>query len=40
VILGLFSSLNWDLPAGPAIVVSASFLFFVLRVFLSAKARR
>jgi len=34
VIIGLFSSLSWDLPAGPAIVVSAAFLFFVSRVFV------
>lgn len=34
VILGLFSSLNWDLPAGPSIVVSAAGLFFVSRVFV------
>lgn len=33
VVLGLFSSLSWDFPAGPAIVVSASMLFFVSRVF-------
>jgi zinc transport system permease protein len=35
VIFGLYSSLQWDLPTGPAIVVSASFLFFILRIFLS-----
>ena len=34
VFLGLFSSLSWDFPTGPAIVVSASFLFFVSRVFV------
>jgi zinc transport system permease protein len=34
VILGLFSSLNWDFPAGPSIVVSAACLFFVSRVFV------
>ena len=33
VILGLFSSLSWDFPTGPAIVVSASLLFFVSRIF-------
>ena len=33
VVLGLYSSLSWDFPAGPAIVVSASLLFFVSRVF-------
>ena len=27
VFLGLYSSLSWDFPTGPAIVVSASFLF-------------
>ncbi len=32
VVLGLFSSLSWDFPTGPAIVVSASFLFFVSRI--------
>lgn len=37
VILGLYSSLNWDLPAGPAIVVSASSSFFILRVVISCK---
>ena len=26
---GLFASLEWDLPAGPAIVVSAALLFFI-----------
>lgn len=34
VVLGLYSSLNWDFPTGPAIVVSASFLFFVSRIFV------
>lgn len=34
VVLGLMSSLNWDFPAGPAIVVSASFLFFMSRIFV------
>jgi zinc transport system permease protein len=34
VVLGLVSSLSWDFPAGPAIVVSASFLFFLSRVFV------
>lgn len=33
VVLGLYSSLNWDFPTGPAIVVSASLLFFVSRIF-------
>jgi zinc transport system permease protein len=33
VVLGLYSSLNWDFPTGPAIVVSASLVFFVSRVF-------
>ncbi len=37
VFLGLFSSLHWDFPTGPAIVVSASFLFFVSRVLLSSR---
>ena len=31
VVLGLYASLNWDFPTGPAIVVSASCLFFVSR---------
>jgi len=34
VVLGLLASLGWDFPTGPAIVVSASFLFFVSRVFV------
>ncbi len=34
VVLGLFSSMNWDFPTGPAIVVSASVLFFVSRVLV------
>ncbi len=34
VVMGLSGSLQWDLPAGPAIVVSASGLFFVSRMFL------
>ncbi|MCG6939385.1 MAG: metal ABC transporter permease [Gammaproteobacteria bacterium] len=34
IVLGLYSSLGWDLPAGPAIVVSASCLFFVSRIFV------
>jgi zinc transport system permease protein len=34
VVVGLFSSLTWDLPAGPAIVVSAAGLFFVSRVIV------
>ncbi len=33
VVLGLYSSLNWDFPTGPAIVVSSSLLFFLSRVF-------
>ncbi len=37
VIMGLGGSLQWDLPAGPAIVVSASCLFFVSRIFLLKK---
>ena len=40
VVLGLYSSLSWDFPAGPAIVVSASCLFFVLRVVLSYKTEK
>jgi len=34
VVLGLYSSLQWDFPAGPAIVVGAALLFFVSRVFV------
>ena len=34
VVSGIFVSLGWDFPTGPAIVVSASFLFFVSRVFV------
>ena len=33
VVLGLYSSLNWDFPTGPAIVVSSSRLFFLSRIF-------
>jgi zinc transport system permease protein len=40
VVLGLYSSLSWDVPTGPAIVVSASCLFFVLRVVLSDNAAK
>lgn len=35
VLLGLYSSLNWDLPAGPAIVISAATLFFISRLFFN-----
>ena len=34
VVLGLYSSLQWDFPAGPAIVVGAALLFFVSRIFV------
>ena len=34
VVLGLYASLQWDFPAGPAIVVGAALLFFVSRVFV------
>jgi zinc transport system permease protein len=37
VIAGLSSSLRWDLPVGPAIVVAAACFFFVLRVLLDHK---
>jgi len=37
VVLGLLASLGWDFPTGPAIVVSASCLFFVSRVALSCR---
>lgn len=36
VVVGLFSSLSWDVPTGPAIVVSAALLFFVSRIFSRA----
>jgi zinc transport system permease protein len=32
VLLGLASSLQWDLPAGPSIVLAASLIFAVLVV--------
>ena len=35
VLLGLYSSLSWDLPAGPAIVIAASTLFFISRLFFN-----
>ncbi len=34
---GLFASLEWDLPAGPAIVVSAAVLFFLAPWWLKLK---
>lgn len=34
VVMGLFLSFYWNLPAGPAIVASASCLFFAFRVVL------
>lgn len=34
VVLGLYASLSFDFPTGPAIVVCASGLFFVSRVFV------
>jgi zinc transport system permease protein len=34
VVIGLYSSLGWDWPTGPAIVVAAASLFFVSRVFV------
>jgi len=37
VVIGLSASLNWDFPTGPAIVVSASVLFFVSRLLLSCR---
>lgn len=38
VVLGLYASLGFDIPTGPAIVVSASGLFFVARVVLTGKS--
>ena len=38
VVLGLYISLSWDLPTGPAIVVCASSLFFVSRTILSSRS--
>ncbi|MDH5392998.1 MAG: metal ABC transporter permease [Gammaproteobacteria bacterium] len=32
VIMGLFSSLQWDTPTGPSMVVAAALLFFVSRI--------
>ena len=32
VMLGMFSSLQWDTPTGPSIVVAAALLFFVSRL--------
>ncbi|MDH5425251.1 MAG: metal ABC transporter permease [Gammaproteobacteria bacterium] len=32
VVLGMYSSLQWDTPTGPSIVVAAALLFFVSRV--------
>jgi zinc transport system permease protein len=37
VVLGLYLSLDWDLPAGPAIVVAAACLFFILRLVSGVK---
>ena len=37
VVLGLYCSLNWDLPTGPAIVACASCLFFVSRTIVSRR---
>ena len=34
VVLGLYASLSFDFPTGPAIVVCASALFFVSRIFV------
>ena len=36
---GLFASLEWDLPAGPAIVVTAALLFFVSPLWTRLRAR-
>jgi len=35
---GLFTSLQWDLPAGPAIVASAALLFFIAPSWRRARA--
>ncbi|MCK5336311.1 MAG: metal ABC transporter permease, partial [Gammaproteobacteria bacterium] len=32
VSMGLFSSLQWDTPTGPSMVVAAAVLFFVSRL--------
>lgn len=37
VVLGIYVSLGWDFPTGPAIVVTASCLFFVSRIFFGIK---
>ena len=36
---GLGASLKWDLPAGPAIVVSAAILFFISHLWWSRRAQ-
>lgn len=37
VILGLITSLNWDTPAGPSIILAASIMFLLTRVSLKQK---
>jgi zinc transport system permease protein len=40
VLLGIYASLNWDIPTGPVIVVAASFLFFVSKIFFAMRNDR
>lgn len=37
VVLGIYASLGWDFPTGPAIVVAASCLFFISRVLFGIR---
>jgi len=37
VVLGIYASLDWDIPTGPSIVVAATFMFFVSRIFFEIK---
>jgi len=39
VMLGMASSLHWDTPTGPSIVVAAAILFFLSRVWRGAGSR-
>jgi zinc transport system permease protein len=38
VLLGLLASYHWDIPSGPAIVVSATLIFVILRLKSRARA--
>ena len=37
VFLGIFASSQWDVPAGPAIIISATLLFFIGRIISARK---